>query len=152
MSSRALPGVSGVGGHIGRAITSDQVVGNSSAELWVSIDQNANFSETEQAVRDVVQGYPGIAHNVPELLCSSRSAICAAPLEPGFAVRVYGTELPVLREKAEEVRKALENINGVKNPKINATTRRRSWRSKSTSRPRRSSVSSPVTHGAPPRH
>ena len=61
---RALPGVSGVGGHIGRAITSDQVVGNSSAELWVSIDQNANFSETEQAVRDVVQGYPGIAHNV----------------------------------------------------------------------------------------
>lgn len=119
---RALPGVSGVGGHIGRAITSDQIVGNSSAELWVSIDQNANFSETERAVRDVVQGYPGIAHNV---LNYSQQSIgdMRSTLEPGFAVRVYGTELPVLREKAEEVRKALENINGVQNPKINATTK-----------------------------
>ena len=40
---RALPGVSGVGGHIGRAISSDQVVGNSSAELWVSITANAEL-------------------------------------------------------------------------------------------------------------
>ncbi|MCB5275697.1 Cobalt-zinc-cadmium resistance protein CzcA [Arthrobacter sp. SO5] len=119
---RALPGVSGVGGHIGRAITSDQIVGNSSAELWVSIAQNADFSETERAVRDVVQGYPGIAHNV---LNYSQQSIgdMRSTLEPGFAVRVYGTELPVLREKAEEVRKALENINGVQNPKINATTK-----------------------------
>jgi hypothetical protein len=50
---RALPGVSGVGGHIGRAISSDQVVGNSSAELWVSVTPNANFSEAEKAVRDI---------------------------------------------------------------------------------------------------
>lgn len=118
---RALPGVSGVGGHIGRAISSDQVVGNSSAELWVSIAPDANFTETEKAVRDVVHGYPGIANNV---LNYSQQKIgeLRSSMEPGFAVRVYGTELPVLREKAEEVRKALENINGVKNPKINTTT------------------------------
>jgi Cu/Ag efflux pump CusA len=119
---RALPGVSGVGGHIGRAISSDQVVGNSSAELWVSITADANFSDTEKAVRDVVQGYPGIANNV---LNYSQQKIgeLRSSLEPGFAVRIYGTELPVLREKAEEVRKALENIDGVSNPKINATTK-----------------------------
>lgn len=119
---RALPGVSGVGGHIGRAISSDQVVGNSSAELWVSIAADADFSNTEQAVRDVVQGYPGIANNV---LNYSQQKIgeLRSSLEPGFAVRVYGTELPVLREKAEEVRKALANIDGVSNPRINATTK-----------------------------
>ena len=118
---KALPGVSGVGGHIGRAITSDQVVGNSAAELWVSIAPNADFGETEQAVRDVVQGYPGIAHNVVNY-SEQKIGDMHSTLEPGFAVRVYGTELPVLREKAEEVRKALENIDGVKNPTINATT------------------------------
>ncbi|MDQ0678268.1 Cu/Ag efflux pump CusA [Arthrobacter pascens] len=115
---RALPGVSGVGGHIGRAISADQVVGNSSAELWVSIAPDANFGETEQAVRDVVQGYPGIAHNV---LNYSQQKIgdMRSSLEPGFAVRVYGTEMPILREKAEEVRKALQGIDGVKNPVVN---------------------------------
>ena len=117
---RALPGVSGVGGHIGRAISSDQVVGNSSAELWVSITPDANFSETEKAVRDVVQGYPGIAHNVvnysQQKIGEQRSS-----MDPGFAVRVYGTDMPVLREKAEEVRKAIEKVDGVKNPTINAS-------------------------------
>ncbi|MCU1510547.1 MAG: transporter [Arthrobacter sp.] len=117
---RALPGVSGVGGHIGRAITSDQVVGNSSAELWVSVASDADFGETEQAVRDVVQGYPGIAHNVVNY-SQQKIGDMQDTLEPGFAVRVYGTEMPILREKAEEVRKALANINGIKNPTINAS-------------------------------
>ena len=117
---RALPGVSGVGGHIGRAISSDQVVGNSSAELWVSITPDADFSETEKAVRAVVQGYPGIAHNVvnysQQKIGQQRSS-----MDPGFAVRVYGTDMPVLREKAEEVRKAIEKVDGVENPTITAS-------------------------------
>ena len=117
---RALPGVSGVGGHIGRAITSDQVVGNSSAELWVSVAPGADFGKTEQAVRDVVQGYPGIAHNVVNY-SQQQIGDMQSSMAPGFAVRVYGTEMSILREKAEEVRKAMENIDGVKNPAINAT-------------------------------
>jgi Cu/Ag efflux pump CusA len=42
-------------------------------------------------------------------------------VEAGFAVRVYGTDMPILREKAEEVRKALAGIDGVNNPTVNAT-------------------------------
>lgn len=114
---RALPGVSGVGGHVGRAISSDQVVGNSSAELWISIDREANFAETERAVRDVVQGYPGIAHNVMNYSQQSMGDVRTS-MEPGFAVRVYGTEMPVLREKAEEVRQAIRKVAGVNNPTV----------------------------------
>ncbi|TNB72008.1 efflux RND transporter permease subunit [Arthrobacter sp. BB-1] len=115
---RALPGVSGVGGHVGRAISADQVVGNSSAELWVSIDRGANFGETERAVRDVVQGYPGIAHNVMNYSQQTIGEVRSS-MEPGFAVRVFGTEMPVLREKAAEIRQALQKIDGVNNPTIN---------------------------------
>lgn len=117
---RTLPGVSGVGGHIGRAISADQVVGNSSAELWVTVAPDANFGETEKAVRDVVEGYPGIANNV---LNYSQQTIgdTRTSMEPGFAVRVYGTEMPVLREKAEEVRQAIQKIDGVNNPTISTT-------------------------------
>jgi Cu/Ag efflux pump CusA len=115
---RALPGVTGVGGHIGRAISSDQIVGNNAAELWVSIAADADFTETEQAVRDVVQGYPGISHNVSNY-SQQEVGDMRSSMEPGFAVRVYGTDMPILREKAEEVRKALANINGVQNPTVN---------------------------------
>lgn len=117
---RALPGVSGVGGHVGRAISSDQVVGNSSAELWISIDREANFAETERAIRDVVQGYPGIAHNVMNYSQQSMGDV-RTNMEPGFAVRVYGTEMPVLREKAEEVRQAIQKVPGVNNPAVVTT-------------------------------
>jgi Cu/Ag efflux pump CusA len=41
-------------------------------------------------------------------------------MDPGFTVRVYGTDMAVLRGKAEEVRKAIEKIDGVTNPTVNA--------------------------------
>ena len=43
---RAIPGVRNVGAHVGRAITSDQVVGVNSGELWVSIDPDADYDAT----------------------------------------------------------------------------------------------------------
>jgi Cu/Ag efflux pump CusA len=41
---RGIAGVSDVGAHVGRAVYGDQVVGINSAELWISIDPNANAS------------------------------------------------------------------------------------------------------------
>ncbi|MBT2512745.1 efflux RND transporter permease subunit [Arthrobacter sp. ISL-30] len=117
---RTISGVTRVGGHVGRAITSDQVVGNSSAELWVTVAQNADYSRVESAVREIVNGYPGIAHNVLNYSQQQIGEIRSG-MEPGFAVRVYGTEMTVLREKAEEVRKALTGIQGLNSPQIKST-------------------------------
>ncbi|WP_115790580.1 efflux RND transporter permease subunit [Arthrobacter silvisoli] len=119
---RTVSGVSGVGGHVGRAITSDQVVGNSSAELWVSVAQNADYSRVESAVQEIVDGYPGIAHN---LVSYSQQQIGATrdAIQPGFAVRVYGTDSDILAQKAEEVRKALTGIQGLNSPRLNSTTK-----------------------------
>ena len=47
---RAVPGVRNVGGHVGRAILSDQVVGINSSELWVSLDPKADYEKTVAAV------------------------------------------------------------------------------------------------------
>ena len=43
---RSLPGVRNVGAHVGRAVTSDQMVGINSGEVWVSIDPNADYEQT----------------------------------------------------------------------------------------------------------
>ncbi|MGI8692135.1 MAG: efflux RND transporter permease subunit [Geodermatophilaceae bacterium] len=114
---RALPGVSNVGGHVGRAITSDQVVNVNSAELWVSIDPDADYDDTAAAVQEVVDGYPGLTRDVlsyPEQ--QIREVRTGA--EQDFLVRVYGESLEVLREKAEEVRQILLDVDGVVNPQI----------------------------------
>ena len=117
---RTVPGVSGVGGHVGRAIAADQVVGNSSAELWVSIAADADYAATESAVREVVKGYPGIANNVVNY-SQQQIGELRSTLDPGFAVRVYGTDMTVLQQKAEEVRKAIAGVSGVGNPRVNST-------------------------------
>ena len=58
---RSLPGVRNVGAHVGRAITSDQVVEINSGELWVSIDPAADYDATVAAIQTVVNGYPGLS-------------------------------------------------------------------------------------------
>ena len=59
---RAIPGVRNVGAHVGRAITSDQVVGVNSGELWVSLDPDADYDATVgRRSESVVDGYPGLS-------------------------------------------------------------------------------------------
>ena len=55
---RAIPGVDDVGAHVGRAVTSDQVVDVNSGELWVSIDPRADYDATLARPSSVVAGYP----------------------------------------------------------------------------------------------
>ncbi|WP_120521414.1 efflux RND transporter permease subunit [Arthrobacter celericrescens] len=119
---RSVSGVTGVGGHVGRAITSDQVVGNSSAELWVSVARSADYPQVESAVREIVTGYPGIAQNITSY-SQQQIGETRAGVEPGFTVRVYGTEMNTLNQKAEEVRQALASVKGLDSPRLSSAPR-----------------------------
>jgi CzcA family heavy metal efflux pump len=109
---RSIDGVQNVGADVGRAVTSDQVVGVNSAELWVSIDLDADYDETVASVEDVVAGYPGLVQDV-QTFSNRRAADALAGEEDDFVVRIYGEDLDVLREKADEVRQRLSGIDGV---------------------------------------
>ncbi|MGH3057075.1 MAG: efflux RND transporter permease subunit [Gaiellaceae bacterium] len=109
---RSIDGVRNVGADVGRAVTSDQVVSVNSAELWVSIDPDADYDETVASVKDVVAGYPGLAQDV-QAFSNERAADALAGAEDDFVVRIYGEDLDVLREKAGEVRQLLSGIDGV---------------------------------------
>ena len=61
---RAVPGVQDVGGHLGRAVTGDQVVDVNSSELWVKLDPKADYDDTRAAVVRTVDGYPGFKRSV----------------------------------------------------------------------------------------
>ncbi len=116
---RSVPGVRDVGAHVGRAITSDQVVNVNSAELWVDVDPRADYGRTVAAVRQVVDGYPGLAHNLATYPEEQIRQAQTGANEP-VVVRIFGEDLRVLGGKAEEVRRALAGVDGIVSPRVDA--------------------------------
>ena len=111
---RAIPGVSHVGGHVGRAITSDKVSSPNAAVLWVSLKARAGYEETVAAVRKVTKGYPGID---TDLMTYSEERLNQAKEngdEP-VDIRIYGQDLDALREQAKQVKAALGDVKGLTN-------------------------------------
>ena len=113
----SLPGVLDVGAHIGRAITSDQVVGVDAAQLWVSVGRDADYDATVDSIRSVVEGYPGIEHIVRTYSDQRIGAVLPPPGSP-IVVRLYGQDLQVLRMKADEVRGEIAGIDGIAHPSV----------------------------------
>jgi CzcA family heavy metal efflux pump len=109
---RALPGIRNVGSHLGRAETGDQVVDINSGELWVSVDPKADYAQSLAAVREVVEGYPGVFREV-DTYQPGKIGEALIKADEDLVVRVYGHELPVLRDKAQEIGKAVSAISGV---------------------------------------
>lgn len=114
---RSIPGIREVGAHIGRAVLGDQTVDVHSAELWVSIDASAQYDQTCAAIQGVVDGYPGVNHTVRTYLRVKSEDVVARP-EDGVVVRVYGETEEGLRERAQEVTKAVGGIHGIVETKI----------------------------------
>jgi len=109
---RSIPGVRNVGSHVGRAETGDQTVGINSAELWVNLDPAVNYDATLSAIQQVIDGYPGLQREVgsyqPERIGEALTAV-----NNDIVVRLYGHDLAVLKDRAQEMGKAFSEINGV---------------------------------------
>ncbi len=109
---QSLPGVRNVGAHIGRAITGDQVVGINAGQIWISIDPEADLDATIAAIRETIDGYPGVERNLQTYLRDKVSEVLTGQSKP-IVVRIFGPRRDVLRQKSEEVRAALSDIAGI---------------------------------------
>lgn len=114
---RAIPGVRNFGSHIGRAEVADEVVGPNFAELWISIDPNVDYDATTARIQTVVDGYPGLYRDVLTYL-KERTKEVLSGASGGVVVRLYGTDLDVLRAKAAEIQGVLKDVPGVTNLKL----------------------------------
>ena len=118
---RSVPGVQNVGGHVGRAINADQVVGIASGEIWVNVDPKADYEATIAAVQSIAQGYAGIDVDVMTFL-GSRFGEYLSKVDEPIVVRMYGQRLDRLNEQAELVRESISGIPGIVDPRIHLET------------------------------
>ena len=114
---RSLPGVLNVGGHVGRALLSDQVVGTEGGELWITVDPDADYDVTRTSIEEVVHGYPGLERDVTTYPSARIEEVLAGATDP-ITVRIFGQNLEVLQSKAREVRQLLSTIDGIEDPKV----------------------------------
>jgi Cu/Ag efflux pump CusA len=115
---RALPGVRNVGGQVGRAMSSDQIVSVNSAELWVGLDAAADYDTTIAGVRRVVDGYPGLRRDITTYGDHRIRQVTGWGLAEDLVVRLYGNDYGVLEAKAREVQKIISGVDGVADPRV----------------------------------
>jgi CzcA family heavy metal efflux pump len=109
----AVPGVKTFGAHIGQAFQSDESVGVEMAERWISIDPKADYDKTVEAVEATNDNYPGLIRDVTTYLNERIDEVLEGTSFP-IVVRMFGNDISVLRDKAQEVTEALNGIDGMK--------------------------------------
>ena len=114
---RAIPGVRDAAAQIGRALLSHELADVNSAEVWVSLDPNANYETALAAMRSAVGAHPEISGDVQTFL-SKRMRESVTGEDQAISVRIYGEDLGILRSKAQEIKQALAKIDGIKKPEI----------------------------------
>ncbi|GAA1815059.1 efflux RND transporter permease subunit [Agromyces neolithicus] len=114
---RTVAGVAAVGGHIGRAITSDTASDVNGSEIWVTLEDGADYAAVKKDVQEIINGYPGLANRVMSYPERQLERVRAGQ-ERDFQVRVYGIDLEILREKSDELQAAMADIDGLVEPTV----------------------------------
>ena len=107
-----IPEVRDVGGHVGRAVLSDQVDNVDSSQLWVSLEPTAAIEAATLAVRQVMERY--VEHRpVVETYLGQRTTELEPPRNDEIVVRLFGPLPEVLESQAAAVAAAMGDVPGV---------------------------------------
>lgn len=114
---RGLDGVASVGMHVGRAVGADEVVDVDASEIWLTVDDDADYAGTVAAVRTTVAGYPGLRSTVSTYAEDRLNAVSESTGD-ALVVRVSGADYATLQRQAELVRQAMQTVEGVISPRV----------------------------------
>ena len=112
-----VDGVLNLGAHIGRAELADEVVGPNFGELWVSIDPEADYQKTIQQIQQSIAGFAGIFTDVQTYL-KERTKEVMSGTSASIVIRLFGSDVDVLRSQAERIRQTIQNVNGLTDLKV----------------------------------
>ena len=113
---RQIPGVRNCGSHIGQALLGDEPYGIHFGENWISVDPKVDYDRTLASVNSVVAGYPGIRRDVQTYLRERIKEVLTGTSD-AIVIRIFGDDLHVLNDKADEVLALVSGVDGVVEPK-----------------------------------
>jgi Cu/Ag efflux pump CusA len=113
----ALPVVGDVASTVGRAASSDQIVGPNSAQIWVTIKPAANYDSAVGQVRAIADGLPGVAGTVSTYESDSMDGVLA-PAPRALTVRLYGSDYGELAQLGRQVETVMSRIGGLGAPQM----------------------------------
>jgi Cu/Ag efflux pump CusA len=90
----------------------DEPYGVYFTENWVSVDPAVDYDDTLAQIQETVDGYPGLIRDVQTYLKERIREVLTGSSD-SVVVRIYGPDLHTLADKADEVRDALEGIEGI---------------------------------------
>ncbi len=117
----AVPGVRNAGAHLGRAPVADEVVGPNFGELWVSVDPAYDHDETVQRIEATLAPYAGIYHDVQTYLREVVDEVLTGA-HGALVVRIYGSDLDLMRARAQTLAEAMREIPGTHGVAVEALT------------------------------
>lgn len=108
---QAMPDIDNIASHVGRAVMSDEIADVNSGQIWVSIAEDANRESAIEDIENVVDRYAGIRGTL-STYSEQRITEALDRSTDEVIVRVYGENDTSLAATADEVRAALEDIDG----------------------------------------
>ena len=114
---RGLDKVAGVGGHVGRAVTGERVVGANSGELWISLDPDADRKAVISSAMEVARSAGELRPSIGGYLDGRLDTIHAEP-RGSLVVSVYGPVPDTLRTAAQDALEVVRTAPGVRNAQL----------------------------------
>ncbi len=107
-----IDGVRNCGSHIGQAVSADEPYGIYFTENWVSVDPAVDYDLTLAKIQETVDGYPGLIRDVQTYLKERIREVLTGSSDT-VVVRIYGPGLEELRVISDDIKAALEGVDGI---------------------------------------
>lgn len=111
-SLQEIDGVVSVAQQIGRADLSEDTWGPNISELWVVIDDKADYDRVLREIRERLEIVPGYVFQVKQFLRERMDEVLTGTTAD-IVIRVVGPDLAVLRSRAARIAEAVGDVEGV---------------------------------------
>ncbi len=112
-----IPGVVSVAQQIGRADLSEDTWGPNISEVWIVIDDEADYDAVLQEIRESVEKIPGHVFQVKQFLRERIDEVITGTTAD-VVIRIVGPDLALLRTQAENIFEAIDGIDGIEDLRV----------------------------------